>query len=78
MTSELRTREDNLETVERQVADTQKTILALYADIQDLEKLNESTRAEANQQQRNVQQEVGRNLELTAKVNSLETGLRYL
>lgn len=76
LTSELRTREDNLETVERQVADTQKTILALDADIQDLEKLNERTRAEANQQQRNVQQEVGRNLELTAKVNSLETGLR--
>jgi len=76
LTSELRTREDNLETVERQVADTQKTILALDADIQDLERLNERTRAEANQQQRNVQQEVGRNLELTAKVNNLETGLR--
>jgi len=76
LTSELRTREDNLETVERQVADTQKTILALDADIQDLERLNERTRAEANQQQRSVQQEVGRNLELSAKVNTLENNLR--
>jgi len=75
-TSELRTREDNLETVERQVADTQKTIANLEGDIQDLERLNERTRAEAVQQQRSVQQEVSKNLDLTAKTNTLENSLR--
>jgi len=76
LTSELRTREDNLDTVERQVADTQKTIVALDADIQDLERHNERTRAEAVQQQKSAQQEVNRNLDLTAKANSLEGNLR--
>jgi len=76
LTSELRTREDNLETVEKQVADTQKTIAALDADIQDLERHNERTRAEAVQQQRSAQQEVNKNLDLTAKSNSLEANLR--
>jgi len=74
--SELRTREDNLETVERQVADTQKTIASLEADIQDLERLNERTRSEAVQQQRSVQQEVSKNLDLSAKTNTLENSLR--
>jgi len=76
LTSELHTREDNLETVEKQVADTQKTIAALDADIQDLERHNERTRAEAVQQQRSAQQEVNKNLDLTAKANSLEGNLR--
>lgn len=75
-TSELRTREDNLETVEKQVADTQKTIASLDADINELERVNERTRAEAVQQQRSVQQEVSKNLDLTAKSNSLENNLR--
>jgi chromosome segregation ATPase len=74
--AELRTREDNLETIERQVADTQKTIGSLEADIQDLERVNERTRAEAVQQQRSVQQEVGKNLDLTARTNTLENNLR--
>ena len=78
MTSEANAREDNLETIERQVAESQKTVIALDADIQDLEKLNERTKAEAVQQQRSVQQEVHRNLDLTAKINSMENGLRYL
>jgi len=76
LTSEARAREDNLENVERQVADTQKTIVALDADIQDLEKLNERTKSEAVQQQRSVQQEIHRNLDLTAKIGSLENHLR--
>jgi len=78
LTSEANAREDNLETIERQVAESQKTVIALDADIQDLEKLNERTKAEAVQQQRSVQQEVHRNLDLTAKINSMENGLRYL
>lgn len=76
LTSELHTREDNLETVEKQVADTQKTIATLDADIQDLERHNERTRVEAVQQQRSAQQEVNKNLDLTAKANSLEGNLR--
>jgi len=58
------------------VGDTQKTILTLEGDIQDLEKLNERTRSEAVQQQRSVQQEVNKNLDLTGKINSLESNLR--
>jgi len=76
LTAELRTREDNLDTVERQVSDTQKNIADLDADCQDLERLNERTRAEAIQQQRVVQQEVNKNLDLTAKANSLDNTLR--
>lgn len=49
----------------------------MEADIQDLERLNERTRAEAVQQQRSVQQEVSKNLDLGARTNTLENNLRY-
>lgn len=76
LNAELHSKEIQLRDTDAQVADAQKTILALETDIKDLERLNEKNRNEAIQQQRAHQAEVTRNLELTARANSLDNTLR--
>lgn len=76
MTSELKSRIENLETVEQQVADSQKAILNLERDIQDAERENDRHRAEAVDKQRTHQQEVTKGLDLSARTTILENTLR--
>mgnify|MGYP002623891445 CR=1 FL=1 len=76
LNAELHSKEMTLRDTDNQVAEAQKTILALETDIKDLERLNEKNRNEAIQQQRAHQAEVTRNLELTARANSLDNTLR--
>ena len=76
MTGESKTRTENLEVIEQQVADSQKAIVTLEKDIQEAEKDNERARVEATKTHKTYQQEVGRNLELTARIAVLENALR--
>lgn len=73
---ELQNREDNLRQTDAVVLESQKNIADLESDIQELEKINERGRSELLHQQRNHQSEVTRNLELNAKIGSLDSGLR--
>ncbi len=72
----MKTRSENLEVIEQQVVDSQKAILSLEREIQEAEKENERNRAEANKSSKIYQQEVARNLDLTAKGASLENTLK--
>ena len=74
--ADLNAREDNLRHSDAQVGDSQKAIMALEADIKELERANEKARNESIQAQRENQQQVTRNLELNAKINSAENTLR--
>jgi len=76
LTGELRTRGDNLDVIEQQVVDSQKAILSLERDIQDAERENERTKVEASRSNKIYQQEVTKNLDLTAKVAVLENSLK--
>jgi len=72
----LKTRGDNLEVIEQQVVDSQKAILSLERDIQDAERDNERNRTEASRSNKIYQQEVSKNLDLTARVAVLENTLK--
>ncbi len=76
MTGESKTRTENLEVIEQQVADSQKAIVALEKDIQENEKDNERARVEATKTHKTYQQEVGKSLELNARIAVLENALR--
>jgi len=76
LTAELINREGVLKDLDLQCADSQRTIIGLENEIKDLERLNEKARNELLLQQRGHQGEVTRNLELNAKLNSLENTLR--
>lgn len=73
---ELKTRTSNLEGVEQQVADSQKAILALEREIQDAERENDRHRAESQQTQKLYQQEVTKNLDLSARTAIAENNLK--
>lgn len=76
LTSELKTRIENLESVEQQVGDSQKAILNLERDLQDAERENDRHRAEAVDKQRTYQHEVTKGLDLSARATILENTLR--
>jgi len=76
LTGELKTRGENLEVIEQQVVDSQKTILSVERDIQEAERENERNRAEATRSNKIYQQEVTKNLDLTARVAVYENSLR--
>jgi len=76
LTGESKTRTENLEVIEQQVADSQKNIVALEKDIQESERENERVRIEATKSHKTYQQEVSKNLELTARGAVLENALR--
>jgi predicted RNase H-like nuclease (RuvC/YqgF family) len=70
---ELRNREDNLRTSDAHVGEAQRNIQGLESEIQDLERANEKLRNELTFQQRNHQSEVTKNLELNARINTLDS-----
>lgn len=76
LTGELHAKTEALRQTDGAVADTQKAIMSLESDIQELERVNERHRNESIQQQRNHQQEVTKNLELNAKLASYDNTLR--
>ena len=76
MNGELKTRTENLEVLEHQVADSQKNILGLEKDIRDASSEVDQNRSESVQKQKAYQQEVSRNLELTAKAAVSENTLK--
>jgi chromosome segregation ATPase len=76
LTGESKTRTENLEVIEQQVADSQKAIVTLEKDIQEAEKDNERSRVEATKSHKSYQQEVGRSLEFNARIAVLENALR--
>jgi chromosome segregation ATPase len=70
---ELRNRDENLRVSDAHVGEAQRNIQGLENEIQDLERANEKLRNELTFQQRNHQSEVTRNLELNAKINTLDS-----
>jgi chromosome segregation ATPase len=76
LNGELKTRLNNLETIEQQVVDSQKAIASLEGDISYAERENEQNRVEAAQKYRTYQQEVSKGLDLSGKVTVLEASLK--
>ena len=77
LNSELRNKTEALRDVEQEINDAERHIAGLDAEIKELERSNERARADVVAQQRTHQQEVSKNLELSAKINNNENVLRY-
>jgi len=73
---EIFNKNDNIRFAEQTLNDNRKTILHLEGDISELKKINARTRDEIAQHSKNQQNEFGKNLEATNRVNKLDDTIR--
>ncbi len=73
---EIRNKNDAIRYAENVLGENRKQIIALEADLNDLKRINEKTKNDIANTQKNQQAEYNKNQEAVSKINNLESNIQ--